>query len=75
MGFYFFQVHNFGNRIKGITLRRWTDNTPYIILFSRERGPYIDRISGNILYYDREGQHKDQEPIVRVAAFIITCGI
>ena len=52
---------NFGIRIKGITLRRWTDNTPYIILFSRERGPYTDRISGNTLYYDGEGQNKDQE--------------
>ncbi len=50
----------FGSRIKGITQRRWSDGTQYIILFSRAHGPYSDRIEGDILYYDGEGQNKDQ---------------
>lgn len=52
---------NFGSRIKGITLRVWEDGTPYIILFSRADGPYSDKIEGRVLYYDGEGQNKDQE--------------
>lgn len=51
---------NFGSCIKGITLRRWEDGTPYIILFSRADGPYSDKMEGDILYYDGEGQGKDQ---------------
>jgi len=38
----------FGFNIKGITLRIWDDSIPYIILFSKERGPYNDREDGNI---------------------------
>lgn len=52
---------NFGPRIKGITLRRWEDGTPYILLFSRAAGPYSDKIVDDVLYYDGEGQNKDQE--------------
>lgn len=52
---------NFGSRMKGITLRRWNDGTPYIIIFSREEGPYTDRMEGDILYYDGEGLGKDQK--------------
>jgi len=52
---------NFGPRIKGITLRRWEDDTPYILLFSRAAGPYSDKIIEDVLYYDGEGQNKDQE--------------
>ena len=52
---------NFGPRIKGITLRRWKDGTPYILLFSRVAGPYSDKVIDNVLYYDGEGQNKDQE--------------
>jgi putative restriction endonuclease len=51
---------NFGSRIKGITLRKWNDRTPYILLFSRRHGPYSDKIEGNIFYYDGEGKDKDQ---------------
>jgi hypothetical protein len=51
---------NFGNRIKGITLRRWADGTPYIILFSRATGPYADQMDGNEFLYDGEGTGKDQ---------------
>ena len=51
----------FGARIKGITLRRWNDNTPYILLFSKQNGPYDDRIEGDTFYYDGEGLDKDQE--------------
>lgn len=52
---------NFGARIKGITLRRWHDDTPYIILFSRSDGPYSDNIEGNTFYYDGEGLEGDQK--------------
>lgn len=52
---------NFGRSIKGITLRKWEDETRFIIIFSRANGPYDDKIEGNILYYDGEGQNKNQE--------------
>lgn len=52
---------NFGARIKGITLRRDENNSPYIILFSRADGPYTDNISGGIFYYDGEGLEGDQK--------------
>ncbi len=51
---------NFGARIKGITLRRHVDNTPYAIVFSRADGPYTDRVEGNSFFYDGEGTNKDQ---------------
>jgi len=51
---------NFGSRIKGITLRKGADGTPYIILFSRASGPYADQIDENEFYYDGEGTCKDQ---------------
>lgn len=52
---------NFGNRIRGINLRRWEDGTPYIIIFSRSDGPYFDKFEDGLLYYDGEGQGKDQK--------------
>lgn len=52
---------NFGARIKGITLRRDNDDSPYAIVFSRATGPYSDRIEGTSFYYDGEGRDKDQE--------------
>ena len=51
---------NFGYSIKGITLRRWHDDIPYTIIFSRNEGPYSDRIIGGILYYDGEGLKQHQ---------------
>lgn len=51
----------FGSRIKGINIRRWVDGTPYIIIFSKEEGPYSDRLERDILYYDGEGRGKDQK--------------
>jgi putative restriction endonuclease len=51
----------FGARIKGITLRRDIDNSPYALVFSREDGPYTDRMEGNSFFYDGEGTNKDQE--------------
>ncbi|MFC1751645.1 HNH endonuclease [Patescibacteria group bacterium] len=52
---------NFGARIKGITLRKWSNGTPYIILFSRaEGGDYTDEITGNSFYYEGEGTDGDQ---------------
>lgn len=61
---------NFGSRIKGITLRKWNDETPYILLFSRKFGPYTDRIEGDIFYYDGEGKNKDQKLTVANKALI-----
>jgi len=61
---------NFGNRIKGITLRRWKDNTPYTLIFSRKYGPYSDNIVNNILYYDGEGLNKDQKLTVANKAIL-----
>jgi len=52
---------NFGYIVKGITLRKWEDETPYIILFSRKQGLYTDKIEGDILYYDGEGLNKNQK--------------
>ncbi len=52
---------NFGARIKGITLRRSADDTPYALVFSRASGPYTDRIDGDSFYYDGEGTGKDQQ--------------
>jgi putative restriction endonuclease len=52
---------NFGARIKGITLRRWTDNTPYIIIFSSAKGPYADNIKGNEFTYVGEGLRGNQK--------------
>jgi len=61
---------NFGFSIKGITLRRWHDNTPYIIIFSRSKGPYSDRIENNILLYDGEGLKQNQKLTVANKAII-----
>jgi putative restriction endonuclease len=52
---------NFGRSIRGITLSKWEDETRYILLFSRADGPYTDKFEGDVLYYDGEGQNKDQE--------------
>jgi hypothetical protein len=53
---------SFGARIKGITLRRTLSGEPYIIIFTRENGPYRNRGEiGKSIYYDGEGQGKDQE--------------
>ena len=51
---------DFGYGIKGITLRRWHGDTPYTIIFSRDRGPYSDKIIDGILYYDGEGLKQHQ---------------
>jgi len=51
----------FGYSIKGITLRRGHDDSPYIIIFSRSRGPYSDKYIGDFLYYDGEGLKQDQK--------------
>ena len=55
-----FQTH-FGARIKGITLRRWSDNTPYIIIFSRTDGPYADKITRDTFTYIGEGLQGNQK--------------
>jgi len=47
--------------IKGISPGKWDDKTPYILIFSRGDGPYSDKIENDILYYDGEGEGKDQE--------------
>ena len=51
----------FGAFIKGIILRRWHDNTPYIILFSRADGPYSDKWHGETFTYIGEGLRGDQK--------------
>lgn len=60
----------FGYSIKGITLRRWEDNTPYTIIFSRNNGPYSDYFDGNILLYDGEGLNQNQKLTVANKAVI-----
>jgi hypothetical protein len=60
----------FGYGIKGITLRRWHDDTPYTIIFSRSRGPYSDIFNGSYLYYDGEGLKQDQKLTVANKALI-----
>lgn len=52
---------NFGYGIKGITLRKYKNGKSYIILFSKENGPYSDEFSENAFYYDGEGINKDQK--------------
>lgn len=52
---------NFGYGIKGITLRKYENGNPYIILFSKENGPYSDEFGENAFYYDGEGINKDQK--------------
>ncbi|MCC4767755.1 hypothetical protein FXW07_14375 [Methanosarcina sp. DH1] len=52
---------NFGYGIKGITLRKYNNGNPYIILFSKEKGPYSDEFGENTFYYDGEGINKDQK--------------
>jgi len=51
----------FGYGIKGINLRKFTDGRPYIILFSKQFGPYTDEFSENSFSYDREGVNKNQK--------------
>ena len=60
----------FGYGIKGITLRRWHDNTPYTIIFSRSNGPYSDSFNGNVFSYDGEGLNQDQKLTVANKAII-----
>ncbi len=50
----------FGYGIKGINLRKHKDGRPFIILFSKQFGPYTDEFSENTFSYDREGVNKDQ---------------
>jgi putative restriction endonuclease len=50
----------FGRSMKGINLRIDKTGSPYIILFSKEQGPYDDTIQDAILRYDGEGYQKDQ---------------
>ena len=52
---------SFGWGIKGISPGKWDKDTLFILLFSRGDGPYSDRIENNILYYDGEGEGKDQD--------------
>ncbi|AKB31865.1 hypothetical protein MSSIH_1175 [Methanosarcina siciliae HI350] len=52
---------NFGYGIKGITLRKYKNGNLYIILFSKENGPYSDEFGENAFYYDGEGVNKDQK--------------
>lgn len=51
----------FGSRMRGISLRNWEDGTKYIILTSSANSPYSDNFEGDIVYYDGEGQNKDQK--------------
>lgn len=51
----------FGYGIKGINLRKYKDGRPYIILFSKQSGPYTDEFNENIFSYDGEGVNKNQE--------------
>lgn len=51
----------FGYGIKGINLRKYKEGKPYIILFSKQFGPYTDEFSENTFFsYDGEGVNKDQ---------------
>ena len=52
---------NFGYSIKGITLRKWHDETPYTIIFSRFKGPYSDEFREGYLIYDGEGLKQEQK--------------
>lgn len=61
---------NFGMGIKGITQRKWKNEFPYIILFSKEDGPYSDRTEEQFFFYDGEGTNKDQELTVANKALI-----
>lgn len=54
-----FDTH-FGYGMKGNNLRKYKDGKPYIILFSKQFGPYTDEFSKNIFSYDGEGTNKDQ---------------
>ena len=60
----------FGYSVKGITLRKWKNNEPYIIIFSRSTGPYSDYFDENILYYDGEGLNQNQKLTVANKAVI-----
>jgi putative restriction endonuclease len=51
----------FGYGIKGINLRKYKDGRSYIILFSKQLGPYTDEFSENIFSYDGEGVNKNQK--------------
>lgn len=51
----------FGYGIKGINLRKYENGRPYIILFSKQFGPYTDEFSENIFSYDGEGVNKNQK--------------
>jgi|GEM_PF-6809408 len=51
---------NFGLFIRGINLRYDDEKNPYIILFSRQKGPHDGVIIDNVLHYDGEGKDKDQ---------------
>lgn len=55
-----FDTH-FGYGIKGINLRKYSDNRPYIILFSKQSGPYTDEFNKDSFFYDGEGVKKDQK--------------
>jgi len=55
-----FDTH-FGYGIKGINLRKYKDGRPYIILFSKQFGPYTDEFSENIFSYDGEGVNRNQK--------------
>jgi putative restriction endonuclease len=50
----------FGLFIRGINLRYDDEKNPYIILFSRQKGPHDGVIIDNVLHYDGEGKDKDQ---------------
>ena len=54
---------NFGHSIKGITLRKMKDGTPYIILFSTPKGReiYGDDNQGDVFKYRGEGAEGDQK--------------
>lgn len=51
----------FGYGIKGINLRKYENGRPYLILFSKQFGPYTDEFSENIFSYDGEGVNKNQK--------------
>lgn len=51
----------FGYGIKGINLRKYENGRPYLILFSKQFGPYTDEFSENIFSYDGEGINKNQK--------------
>jgi putative restriction endonuclease len=51
---------SFGLFIRGINHRYDHEKNPYIILFSRQRGPHDGVIIDNVLHYDGEGKGKDQ---------------